>query len=61
MAQTRRDYWAKLIAEQEEAGETARAFCRGRGLSDQTFYIVIRPSICGGAGWRASPGPGSLW
>jgi hypothetical protein len=45
MAQTRRDYWAKLIAEQEEAGETAQAFCRGRGLSDQTFYIVIRPSI----------------
>ena len=39
MAQTRRDYWAKLIAEQEEAGETAQAFCRGRGLSDQTFYV----------------------
>ena len=38
MRESRQDYWAKQIAEQEGSGQTAQAFCRERGLCAHTFY-----------------------
>jgi putative transposase len=34
----KREYWSKLIAEQEASGQTIRAFCKERGLGDHSFY-----------------------
>ncbi len=42
MAKERREYWRKLIAEQEASGETIRAFCRQRGIGDHSFYFWRR-------------------
>jgi transposase-like protein len=33
-----REYWAKLIAEQEASGMTVRAFCGQRGIADHCLY-----------------------
>src|SRR5436189_6447247 len=33
------EYWGKLIAEQEASGQTIRAFCKERGISDHSFYF----------------------
>lgn len=38
MTGERREYWRKLIAEQEASGETIRAFCKQRGIGDHSFY-----------------------
>jgi hypothetical protein len=38
MSETKREYWSKLIAEQEASGQTARAFCRERGVGEYAFY-----------------------
>lgn len=38
MSETRREYWIKLIAEQEASGQTARPFCRERGITEPSFY-----------------------
>jgi transposase-like protein len=35
----KREYWSKLIAEQEASSQTIRAFCRERGISDHSFYF----------------------
>jgi transposase-like protein len=37
VSDARREYWSKLIAEQE-AGQNARTFCRERGISAHSFY-----------------------
>ena len=38
MAETRRKYWRKLIAEQQASGQKALAFCREHGISQYSFY-----------------------
>jgi hypothetical protein len=35
----KREYWSKLIAEQESSGQTIRAFCKERGVADHCFYF----------------------
>ena len=38
MQETRREYWSKLIVEQEASGQTVREFCRERGRGVYSFY-----------------------
>jgi hypothetical protein len=38
VADTRRKYWSKLIAEQQASGQKALPFCREHGLSQYSFY-----------------------
>ena len=38
MAENRRKYWRKLIAEQEASGQKVRSFCRERGIGEHSFY-----------------------
>jgi transposase-like protein len=38
MAENRRKYWRKLIAEQEASGQKVRPFCRERGIGEHSFY-----------------------
>jgi hypothetical protein len=38
MAENRRKYWRKPIAEQEVSGQKARPFCRERGIGEYSFY-----------------------
>jgi transposase-like protein len=38
MRKTRREYWSKLIAEQEASGRTVEEFCRERGRGKCSFY-----------------------
>jgi hypothetical protein len=33
----KREYWSKLIAEQEASGQTMRAFCKERGVAEHSF------------------------
>jgi transposase-like protein len=35
---TKREYWSKLIGEQEASGQKARPFCRERGIGEYSFY-----------------------
>jgi predicted ThiF/HesA family dinucleotide-utilizing enzyme len=34
----KREYWSKLIAEQEASGQTIRAFCKERGVADHSLH-----------------------
>jgi transposase-like protein len=34
----KREYWSKLISEQEASGQKARPFCRERGIGEYSFY-----------------------
>ena len=36
--QQRRDFWRRLIAQQEQSGLSVRAFCRQHGANEQNFY-----------------------
>lgn len=38
MSETKREYWSKLIAEQEASGLKVRPFCRERGIGEHSFY-----------------------
>jgi hypothetical protein len=38
MAENKREYWRRLIAEQEASGQKARTFCRERGIGEYSFY-----------------------
>ena len=38
VAESRRKYWRKLIAEQQASGQKALAFCREHGISQYSFY-----------------------
>lgn len=38
MSETKRDYWSKLIGEQEASGQKVRPFCRERGIGEYSFY-----------------------
>jgi hypothetical protein len=42
MGQERREYWAKVVGEQETAGQAVKAFCAERGLSLYNFYFWRR-------------------
>jgi hypothetical protein len=35
---TRREYWGKVIAEQEASGQGVRPFCREREMAEPSFY-----------------------
>jgi transposase-like protein len=37
--ETKREYWSKLIAEQEASGQAVRPFCREREIGDHSFYM----------------------
>jgi transposase-like protein len=38
VSRTKPKYWGKLIGEQETGGQKVRAFCRGRGIGEASFY-----------------------
>jgi hypothetical protein len=38
VSETKREYWSRLIAEQEASGQKARPFCRERGIGEYAFY-----------------------
>ena len=38
MADAKREHWSRLIAEQEASGKTIRAFCKERGIAEQSVY-----------------------
>ena len=38
MTDQKREFWSKLIAEQETSGQTIRAFCKEHVVADHTFY-----------------------
>jgi transposase-like protein len=38
VSETKREYWSKLISEQEASGQKARPFCRERGIGEYSFY-----------------------
>ena len=38
MPGNKREYWSKLISEQEASGQKARPFCRERGIGEYSFY-----------------------
>lgn len=42
MRQNSREYWAKVVGEQEAAGQSVKAFCVERGLSLYNFYFWRR-------------------
>ena len=42
MRQDRQEYWAKVVAEQQAAGQAVKAFCGERGLSLYSFYVWRR-------------------
>jgi hypothetical protein len=42
MRQDRQEYWAKVVAEQEAAGQPVKAFCAERSLSLYNFYFWRR-------------------
>ena len=39
---TRHEHWRKVIGEQGASGESVSAFCRGRGVSEPSFYAWRR-------------------
>jgi hypothetical protein len=38
VSETKREYWSKLIAEQEASGQKVRPFCRERNVGEHSFY-----------------------
>jgi hypothetical protein len=38
VAEDKRKYWRKLIAEQEASGQKVLPFCRERGIGEYSFY-----------------------
>jgi transposase-like protein len=38
VSETKREYWSKLIAEQEASGQKVRPFCRERSIGEHSFY-----------------------
>jgi hypothetical protein len=38
VSETKREYWSKLIEEQEASGQAVRPFCRERNLGEHSFY-----------------------
>ncbi len=42
MAESKREYWARQVLEQEVNGQTVREFCRERVMSEHSFYAWRR-------------------
>jgi transposase-like protein len=42
VAESKQEYWAKKVAEQEAKGQTVRQFCREQGTSEYSFYAWRR-------------------
>lgn len=38
MSETKREYWSKLIDEQQASGKAVRPFCGERGIGEPSFY-----------------------
>jgi hypothetical protein len=38
VTKTKREYWGKLLAEQEASGQKIRPFCQERGIGEHSFY-----------------------
>jgi transposase-like protein len=38
MTDQKREYWSRLIAEQEASGQTIGAFCKEHGVGGHSFY-----------------------
>lgn len=38
MQETKAECWARLIAEQQDGGESVRAFCRRLGIGEKAFH-----------------------
>ena len=38
MSETKREYWSRLIAEQEASGQKVRPFCGEHGVGQHSFY-----------------------
>ena len=38
MSEAKREYWGKLIAEQEASGQRVRPFCLERSIGEHSFY-----------------------
>jgi transposase-like protein len=36
--ESRREFWRRLVAEQQQSGQSVRAICRQRGASEHSFY-----------------------
>lgn len=36
--ESRREFWRRLVAEQQQSGISVRAICRQRGASEHSFY-----------------------
>ena len=62
--ESRREYWSKLISEQEASGKAVGLFCRERGLGEATFYQwrkrlrkseTVRFAVLGAKGGSADP------
>ena len=45
MSETKREYWGKLLAEQEASGQKIRPFCRERGIGEHSFYLWRKRSV----------------
>ena len=42
MADTTREYWRRVIADQEASGSSVRQYCREHGIGEQSFYTWRR-------------------
>jgi transposase-like protein len=42
VSETGREYWSRLIAEQEASGQNVKPFCRERGIGEASFYYWRR-------------------
>jgi transposase-like protein len=42
VSETGREYWSKLITEQEASGEKVKPFCREHGIGEASFYYWRR-------------------
>ncbi|MEZ5403655.1 MAG: hypothetical protein R2729_28505 [Bryobacteraceae bacterium] len=38
ITEQRREYWARVIGDQEASGETVRGYCRSRKVGEHSFY-----------------------
>ena len=69
MAETKREYWRRLINEQETAGVSVRQFCRKLGVGEHSFYLwrkrlresePVRFALVETAGVQTEAGPPEL-
>jgi len=42
VSETGREYWSRLIAEQEASGQKVKPFCRERGIGEASFLLLAK-------------------